>query len=93
MRGFGPDERSAGSKNISIPLKNKFSLEIRNNIFFQRVVMQWHSCPGSVGVTVLAGVSELWRCGTEGCGHDGDGSGLDLGILQVFSNLNDSMIL
>jgi len=26
-------------------------------------------------------------------GHGGDGMGLDLGVLEVFSNLNDSVIL
>jgi len=28
--------------------------------------MQWHSCPGSGGVTVSGGIQETWRCGTEG---------------------------
>lgn len=36
-------------------------------------------------------VQEPWRCGTEG--HGGDGLELDFGILKVFSNHNDSMIL
>ena len=47
-----------------------------------------------VMVTTPGGVQELWRCGTEGhgYGHGGGGLGLDLGILEVFSNLNDSMI-
>lgn len=31
---------------------------------------------------------ETWRCGTHGDG--GDGLGSELGILEVFSNLNDS---
>ena len=26
-------------------------------------------------------------------GHGGDGMGLDLGVLEIFSNLNDSVIL
>ena len=38
------------------------------------------------------GVPEPWRCGTEGCGHGGDGLGLCLGILEVFSNLNGCMV-
>ena len=29
-------------------------------------MMQWHSCPGTGGVTVPGGVQEPWRCGTEG---------------------------
>ena len=35
--------------------------------------------------------SEPWRCGTEGCGHGGGGLGLDLVILEVLPNLDDSM--
>ena len=26
---------------------------VRNNFFSERAVLQWHSCPGSGGVTVL----------------------------------------
>jgi len=58
------------------------------------VVLQWHSCPGSGGVTISGGAPELWGCGTKGCGDGhGVGLGLDWMILKVFSNLNDSMIL
>ena len=39
----------------------------RLNIRRKRVVMHWHSCSGSGGVTIPGGVPELWRCGTEGC--------------------------
>ena len=47
---------------------------------------------GGGGVTVLGGIPEPWRCGTEGyiSGHGGGGLGLELGTLEVFSNLNDS---
>ena len=31
--------------------------------------MQWHSCPGSGGVTIPGGVQEPGRCGTEGRGQ------------------------
>jgi len=51
---------------------------------------------GCGGVTVPRSVPELWRCGTEGYGLWpvlGMGWWLDLVILEVFSNLNDSMIL
>jgi len=41
-------------------------LGIRSNFFSKRVVMQWHGCPGSGGVTVPRGVWEQWGCGTEG---------------------------
>ena len=37
--------------------------------FSEGVVMQWHSCPGSGGVTVPGGIKEPWRCGTEGHGQ------------------------
>ena len=48
---------------------------------------------GGSGTTVPGGVQELWRCGTEGCGHGGGGLGVDYKLLQVFSNLSNSMIL
>ena len=44
-------------------------LGIRKNLFFERAEMQWHSCAGSVGIAVPAGVPEPWRCGTEGGGQ------------------------
>ena len=45
-----------------------FRLAVRNNSFSQRAVRQWHSCPGSGGVTVPGGVPEPWGCGTAGRG-------------------------
>ena len=47
------------------------------------------------GVTVHGGVQELLRCGTEGRGQLvwWDGLVLGLEILEVFSNLHDSVIL
>ena len=45
----------------------------RSTGYSEGVVMHWHSCPGSAGVTVPGGVPELWECGTEGSGHDGGG--------------------
>ena len=51
---------------------------------------------GGGGVTVPEGVPEPWGCGTEGCGQWAawwGGLGLDSVILEVFSNLNDSMAL
>ena len=46
-------------------------------------------------VTMPEGVPEPWRCGTEGCGQWvwWGGLQLGLGILEVFSSPNDSMIL
>ena len=52
-----------------------FSLSIRKNLFSKRVAMQWHSCPGSGGVTVPGGVPEPWRCGTEGQWLEGNTGG------------------
>lgn len=48
-------------------------------------------CPGSGGVTVL----EVFKtCGTWGHGQWWYGEvGLDLGIREIFSNLNDPMVL
>jgi len=51
---------------------------------------------GNGRVTVPGGVPELWRCGTEGHGQWATlvvGGWLDWVILEVFSNLNDSVIL
>ena len=33
-----------------------FWLDIRKNLFSERGVLQWHSCPGSGGVTIRGGV-------------------------------------
>ena len=51
-------------------------------------MLQWHSCPGSGGVTITGGVLYLWGCGTEGRGHGGVGWGswrfVQLGRLYVW---------
>ena len=49
---------------------------------------------GDGGVTIPGGVPEQWGCGTEGRGQWArwSGLGLDLGILEVFSNVHDSII-
>jgi len=41
------------------------SMDIREYFFTERVVMQWHSCPGSGGVTIPGGVQGKGRCHTE----------------------------
>jgi len=48
-------------------------LDIRKQFFSKRVVLQWHSCPGSGGHIVLEVFQ--WRSGTEGqvSGHSGMG--------------------
>jgi len=67
-------------------------LDIRKHFFSKRAVLQWHSCPGSGGVTAPGGVPEPWGCGTEGCGQR---ALLMVGwmVLEAFSSLNDSMVL
>jgi len=91
-----PQALREGLKGNGLKLcQGLFSLDIKKHFFSGRVVMQWHSCPGSGGVTVPGGVPEPWRCGTEGRGQWAwwDGLGLDLGILAVFSNCSDSVTL
>ena len=46
---------------------------------------------GGGGVTIPGAVPELWRCGTKRAVTRWGGLGLDLMILVVFSNLNDSL--
>ena len=72
--------------------QGRFRLAVRNNSFSQRAVRQWHSCPGSGGVTVPGGVQEPWGCGTEGHAQWAWWDELGLGISVVFSNLNDPFI-
>jgi len=49
---------------------------------------------GGDGVPIPVGAQEPWRCGTEGhSGHGGDELGLDWMNFEVFSNLNDSMVV
>jgi len=51
----------------------------------------WHGCPGRWGVPIPGGGQGPQRCGTEGCGQRAraGGSGVGLGIWDVFSNLHD----
>ena len=82
------------SHGLKLP-QSRLMLDIWNILFSKRVVMQWHSCTGSAGVTVPGDVTEPRRCGTGGggYGHGGGGLGLDSVILVVFSSLNDSVVL
>ena len=65
--------------------QGRFRLAVRNNSFSQRAVRQWHSCPGSGGVTVL----EVFRNHRDVSQRDVVGGlGLDL---VIFANLSDSM--
>jgi len=49
--------------------QGRFRLDIRNNYFSERVVIQWHSCPGSGGVTIPWCIPEPQRCDTWGHGQ------------------------
>ena len=75
--------------------QGRFRLAVRNNSFSQRAVRQWHSCPGSGGVTVPGGVPEPWGCGNvalQGTGSGHGGGGLELDFVIFFSILYASVI-
>ena len=64
--------------------QGRFRLAVRSNSFSQRAVRQWHSCPGSGGITVPGGVPELWgwwHCGMWVMGMVG-WAGVGLGDLR-----------
>uniref|UniRef100_A0A8C9EV25 Thioredoxin domain-containing protein n=1 Tax=Pavo cristatus TaxID=9049 RepID=A0A8C9EV25_PAVCR len=63
--------------------QGRVRLGIRKHSFSERAVRHWRW-----GSHRPWRCSELWRCGTEGCGHGGVG----LGILGVFFSLNDSTL-
>ena len=75
------------SWDVQVGCKEQFSLRGSGEAVAQ---VAWEGG----GVTVPGGVQELWGCGSEGHGqcHGGSGLGLDLVILEAFSDLNDSMI-
>jgi len=69
-------------------------LGIRNNFFSEGVAMHWHKLPRKVMESPSLKVFK--KCGDMALrnmvsGHGGDGLSLDLVILEVFSNLHDSM--
>ena len=69
-------------------------MAIRKNFFLERELAQ--AAQGGGEVTVPGGVHEPWGCGTEGRGQQalvGVRGRLDYMILEVFSNLSNSMIL
>ena len=75
-------------------------MDIRKKNNSERVVMQWHSCPGSGGVTVpeVSTSGSLFQSHGDVALRDvgsmvGDGLHLGWAFLEVFSNLSDFMIL
>ena len=78
--------------------QGRFRLDIRNNFFSQRAVMQWHSCPrrwwSPPPLEVFQNcVDVALRDVVSGHGGGGGGLVLDLVILEIFSSLNNTMIL
>jgi len=63
---------------------------MRKNFFSARVVRQWTRLPREVGE--LPSLEVKAQMDTV-CEHGGSGMGLDLVTFEVFSNLNDSVIL
>ena len=49
------------ASSCSVPLKEKFRLDIRIHFFSARVARQWHSCQGGGAVTIPGGVQETCR--------------------------------
>lgn len=80
-------------------MPGRFRLDISKNInFFSEKSDQAldQAAEGSGGVTVSGSVRETWRCGAEGqvlVGMMVMDWRLELMVLEVFSNINNSMIL
>lgn len=80
-------------------MPGRFRLDISKNInFFSEKSDQAldQAAEGSGGVTASGSVRETWRCGAEGqvlVGMMVMDWRLELMVLEVFSNINNSMIL
>ena len=86
-----PEGLQLGSRTAHLRAENHFvghfTLGLRKH-FFQKSSAALAQLPRSGGVTVPGGAPELWDVALRdvGSGHGG------VGILEVFSNLNDSVI-
>ena len=76
--------------------QGRFRLDVRKNVFTESGQALEQAAQGSGGVTIPGGVQKACRCGTSGYGLVSMvvlGGWLDLMILEIFSNLNNPMIL
>lgn len=55
-------------RSEQIFLEDEAAIQVAINLFWGRLAMQWHCCPGSGGVTIPGGIEEPQRWGTEGHG-------------------------
>ena len=81
--------------NGLILYQEKVSLGIKENVFSERAVLQWHSCPGKWWghhPWRCSGIVEMWHWGMWAVGTV-RWAGVGLGDSELFSSLSDSMIL
>ena len=83
LKGWGTISIGDPLWGVQIRYKETFLLRKSGNALAQ-------AAQGGVGVIIPGGVQEPWRCGTWGHGQWAwwDGLGLDLMILEFFSNFN-----